>query len=87
VAYSNEAKMELLGVPEATMAAVGAVSAETALAMAAAAPRSRSGWSISALPPRRIAAASAIPSFPGDRDEIRRQAMLRALEMLRETAA
>jgi nicotinamide-nucleotide amidase len=37
VTYSNEAKMELLGVPEATLAAVGAVSAETALAMAAGA--------------------------------------------------
>ncbi len=37
VAYSNEAKMELLGVPEATLAAVGAVSAETVLAMAAGA--------------------------------------------------
>jgi nicotinamide-nucleotide amidase len=37
VTYSNAAKMELLGVPEATLAAVGAVSAETALAMAAGA--------------------------------------------------
>jgi nicotinamide-nucleotide amidase len=34
VAYSNEAKMELLGVPEATIAAHGAVSGEIALAMA-----------------------------------------------------
>jgi nicotinamide-nucleotide amidase len=37
VTYSNNAKMELLGVPEATLAAVGAVSAETVLAMAAGA--------------------------------------------------
>src|SRR5438552_8193669 len=37
VTYSNEAKMELLGVPEATLAAHGAVSAETARAMAAGA--------------------------------------------------
>ncbi len=37
VTYSNEAKMELLGVPEATLASVGAVSRETALAMAAGA--------------------------------------------------
>jgi nicotinamide-nucleotide amidase len=37
VTYSNKAKMELLGVPEATLAAVGAISAETALAMAAGA--------------------------------------------------
>ena len=34
VTYSNEAKMELLGVPEATLAAYGAVSAETTRAMA-----------------------------------------------------
>jgi nicotinamide-nucleotide amidase len=34
VAYSNRAKMELLGVPEATLATFGAVSAETTLAMA-----------------------------------------------------
>jgi nicotinamide-nucleotide amidase len=37
VTYSNQAKMELLGVPEAMFAAVGAVSAETAQAMAAGA--------------------------------------------------
>ena len=34
VVYSNEAKSELLGVPPATIAAHGAVSAETAAAMA-----------------------------------------------------
>jgi len=34
VTYSNEAKSELLGVPPATIAAHGAVSAETAAAMA-----------------------------------------------------
>jgi nicotinamide-nucleotide amidase len=34
VAYSNEAKAELLGVPPATIAAHGAVSAETTAAMA-----------------------------------------------------
>ena len=34
VTYSNEAKSTLLGVPEATLAAVGAVSEEVALAMA-----------------------------------------------------
>lgn len=37
VTYSNAAKMELLGVPETTLAAHGAVSAETSLAMAQAA--------------------------------------------------
>ncbi len=34
VTYSNEAKMELLGVPQAVLAAKGAVSAEVAEAMA-----------------------------------------------------
>jgi nicotinamide-nucleotide amidase len=39
VAYSNAAKIELLGVPEPTILAHGAVSAETAKAMAAGAAR------------------------------------------------
>ncbi len=34
VAYANEAKMQILGVPEEVLAAHGAVSAETAQAMA-----------------------------------------------------
>ena len=37
VTYSNDAKMELLGVPKATLDSVGAVSRDTALAMAAGA--------------------------------------------------
>lgn len=37
VTYSNQAKMQLLGVPKATLAAHGAVSAETTAAMAAGA--------------------------------------------------
>lgn len=37
VTYSNDAKMEMLGVPRATLDSVGAVSRETALAMAAGA--------------------------------------------------
>jgi len=37
VTYSNDAKIELLGVPRATLERVGAVSRETALAMAAGA--------------------------------------------------
>jgi nicotinamide-nucleotide amidase len=40
VTYSNEAKMEMLGVPESTIFAHGAVSAETARAMAEGALRS-----------------------------------------------
>lgn len=37
VTYSNDAKMELLGVPKTTLDGAGAVSRETALAMAAGA--------------------------------------------------
>ena len=39
VSYSNDAKRDLLDVPEAVLAAHGAVSAQTALAMAAGASR------------------------------------------------
>lgn len=45
VAYANTAKTHLLGVPEATLAAHGAVSAQVAVAMAAGA-RSRFGSTI-----------------------------------------
>jgi nicotinamide-nucleotide amidase len=107
VTYSNAAKMELLGVPEATLAAVGAVSAETALAMAAGAV-SRTGVDLavsvtgvagpggaSAEKPvgliylglaTRTTCRSERHIFPGDRDGIRRAAMIRALEMLKEAA-
>ncbi|MEQ1715144.1 MAG: CinA family protein [Hyphomicrobium sp.] len=37
VTYSNQAKMDMLGVPATTLASVGAVSRQTALAMAAGA--------------------------------------------------
>lgn len=48
VTYSNDAKMEMLGVREATLAAHGAVSKETALEMAAGAlARSRAGITLS----------------------------------------
>jgi nicotinamide-nucleotide amidase len=43
VTYSNEAKIELLGVPEATIADHGAVSGETAKAMAAGALKASRG--------------------------------------------
>ena len=42
VSYSNEAKMSILGVPEATLASVGAVSAQTAEAMCEGAARALS---------------------------------------------
>ncbi|MDN2564666.1 nicotinamide-nucleotide amidohydrolase family protein [Aquibium sp. A9E412] len=48
VTYSNAAKTEMLGVPEATLAAHGAVSRETALAMAEGAlARSHAGLAVS----------------------------------------
>ncbi|MVA97724.1 nicotinamide-nucleotide amidohydrolase family protein [Nitratireductor sp. CAU 1489] len=48
VTYSNEAKMEMLGVTSATLTAHGAVSAETACEMAAGAlARSRAGLAVS----------------------------------------
>jgi nicotinamide-nucleotide amidase len=48
VTYSNEAKMEMIGVSEATLAAHGAVSRETALAMAdGALAHSRAGIALS----------------------------------------
>jgi nicotinamide-nucleotide amidase len=48
VTYSNEAKVEMLGVSPATLAAHGAVSAETAAEMAAGAlARSRAGVAVS----------------------------------------
>ncbi|MGX5847886.1 CinA family protein [Mesorhizobium sp. PL10] len=47
ITYSNEAKMEMLGVPAATLQAHGAVSRETVLAMAAGAlARSRAGLAL-----------------------------------------
>jgi nicotinamide-nucleotide amidase len=107
VTYSNAAKMELLGVPETTLAAVGAVSAETALAMAAGAvSRARADLTVSvtgiagpgggsAEKPvgliylgfaTKTACRSERHVFPGDRHAIRRAAMIRALEMLKEAA-
>ena len=108
VTYSNKAKMELLGVPEATLAAVGAVSAEVALAMAAGAvSRAATDLAVSvtgiAGPGGRTAdkpvgliyialatrdsCRSERHVFPGDRDAVRRAAMVRALELLKEAAA
>lgn len=106
VTYSNAAKIELLGVPEATISAHGAVSPETAAAMAAGAAR-RAGVDAavsitgiagpgggSAEKPvglvylgiarRGQGARSERRVFPGDRDGIRRAALIRALEMLKD---
>jgi nicotinamide-nucleotide amidase len=103
ITYSNKAKIELLGVPEATLATHGAVSAETALAMAQGAV-ARAGVDLAVSitgvagpgggstekPVGLIFAGVATRSgghgerriFPGDRTEIRRAAMVLALELL-----
>ena len=103
VTYSNKSKMDLLGVPEAILAAHGAVSGETSLTMAQGAV-SRAGVDLavsvtgvagpggsSAEKPvglvyLGVATKSGGHSerriFPGDRAEIRRAAMVLALEML-----
>jgi nicotinamide-nucleotide amidase len=107
VVYSNEAKMELLGVPERTLAAFGAVSAETAELMAAGAvSRARVDLAVSVTGiagpggsstekpvglvylgvATKDNARSERHVFTGDRDGIRRAAMIRALEMLNEAA-
>jgi nicotinamide-nucleotide amidase len=107
VTYSNEAKMELLGVTEATLAAHGAVSSETALAMAhgavtragvdlavsitgVAGPGGGSAEKPVGLVYLGIATKGACRSerqiFPGDRDGIRRAAMVLALELLKAEA-
>jgi len=108
VTYSNEAKMELLGVPGTTLDAHGAVSAETALAMAkGAAARAGVDLAVSIAgvagpgggsaekPVGLVHFGVATKSgghterriFPGDRTEIRRAAMIRALELLRNAAS
>ena len=103
VTYSNKAKMELLGVPEATLATHGAVSGETALAMAKGAiARAAADLAVSVTgvagpgggsadkPVGLIYLGVATKSgghgerriFAGDRTEIRRAAMVLALELL-----
>ena len=103
VTYSNEAKMELLGVSSTTLDAHGAVSAETALAMASGAV-ARAGVDLavsiagvagpgggSAEKPvglmhfgvaTRSGGHTERRIFPGDRTEIRRAAMVFALDLL-----
>jgi nicotinamide-nucleotide amidase len=109
VTYSNAAKIEMLGVPEPTILAHGAVSAEVAKAMAAGAAR-RAGVDIAVsvtgiagphggtaekpvglvhigIARRGQGGRSEHHIFPGDRTAIRRAALVRALEMLKEEAA
>jgi nicotinamide-nucleotide amidase len=104
VAYSNAAKSQMLGVPSAMIAAHGAVSAETAAAMAAGAalradvdaavaaagiagPGGGSaekpvGLVIFGLARRGGDTRTERHVFAGDRDQVRRAALIRALELL-----
>lgn len=108
VTYSNAAKSELLGVAPELLAAHGAVSAETAAAMAAGAlARAPVDLAVSitgvagpgggshgkpvglvhlGLAVRRGAAATERHVFSGDRTEVRRAALVRALELLYDAA-
>ena len=107
VVYSNAAKKDLLGVPAAILAEHGAVSAETARAMAegavwragvelavSATGVAGPGGSSTEKPvglvylgvATRTAAGTERHVFAGDRDGIRRAAMLRALGLLKEAA-
>ena len=108
VTYSNAAKMELLGVPRETIAEHGAVSAETAAAMAQGA-LTRAGVDLAVsvtgiagpgggtsqkpvglvyigVATREDGARVERCVFPGDRGEVRRVAIVRALEVLLATA-
>ena len=108
VAYSNEAKIELLGVSADTIAAHGAVSAQTAAAMArgavAHAPVDLAvsiagvagpGGGTLQKPVGLVYLGVATKDgtarverriFPGDRTEIRRAALMLALELLQDEA-
>lgn len=109
VAYSHAAKSELLGVPAETIADHGAVSPQTAAAMARGAV-TRAGVDLAVSTTGIAGPGGGIPQkpvglvylgvaqrdgaarverriFPGDRSEIRRAALVEALELLRAEAA
>lgn len=107
VTYSNEAKIELLGVPADTIAGHGAVSAQTTAAMARGAV-ARAGVDLAVSITGVAGPGGGTPQkpvglvylgvatragarverriFPGDRAEIRRAALVEALEMLQAEA-
>jgi nicotinamide-nucleotide amidase len=109
VTYSNEAKIELLGVPAETIAGHGAVSAQTVAAMARGAvtrarvdlavaiagvagpgggtPQKPVGLVYLGVARKDSAARAERRIFPGDRTEIRRAALVEALELLQAEAA
>jgi len=102
--YSNKAKIELLGVPRETIAEHGAISAETAAAMARGAvaragvdlavsvtgiagpgggtPQKPVGLVYIGVASREGGARVERRVFAGDRAEIRRAALVAALQML-----
>lgn len=104
VTYSNAAKQELLGVPDDTLARYGAVSEETAIAMAQGALLNSHGHISVAVtgiagpgggsedkPVGTVCIAWSIRNgetrttrvvFDGDRDQVREQAILMALQGL-----
>ncbi|HUW38782.1 MAG TPA: nicotinamide-nucleotide amidohydrolase family protein [Rhodocyclaceae bacterium] len=104
VTYSNSAKQEMLGVPEATLADHGAVSEETARAMAEGAlAHSRAGMALAITgiagpgggsPGKPVgtvcfswcaagaAAESETRRFSGEREQVRRSAVIHALSGL-----
>ncbi len=106
VTYSNQAKIEMLGVPGALIEAYGAVSAEVARAMAeGAVAHSRADVALSitgiagpdgGTPAKPVgtvhiaAAQRGAPTlhraclFPGDRDSVRDQSAIAAMELLIE---
>jgi len=106
VTYSNQAKCDMLGVREATLAARGAVSEETAREMAAGAlAHSSAGAAVSITgvagptggtpdkPVGMVCFAWALRGgrvetetlrFDGDREAVRRQSVVRALQGLLE---
>lgn len=109
VTYSNLSKRELLGVKTETLARFGAVSEQTARAMAEGAlnhshaeyalaitgiagpgggtPEKPVGTVCFAWARRKHPSLSATRLFGGDRQEIRRQSVVAALEGLRDYAA
>jgi nicotinamide-nucleotide amidase len=108
VTYSNEAKIEMVAVPSDTIASHGAVSAQTAAAMARGAVR-RAPADVAVSVTGIVGPGGGTPQkpvglvylgvarrdgacrverrlFPGDRTEIRKAAVVEALQMLQDEA-
>ncbi len=109
ITYSNQAKTDMLGVPALTIEQLGAVSAETAIAMAEGAiHHSKADLAVSvtgiagpdggsdekpvgtvyiAVMKRGGAMACQRNQFTGNRDEIREETALTAMDMLQKLAS